>query len=237
MEQRDYSEILQKQPTADLIPWLEKRGELQQSFLIYKNMWGVNPVTGKKDRMEQVKCSSCGGETWARLVEHLGFGGNYLVDVQTKENFREICPICHEPARLIHSSQLTRLNRTIHSYPVTIERVEENLVIFCWCVEKSCYKNGKTETIVYPYEAYVVEEKNIIRLNGWVGCMGSYSRRLTGCWTQRKKFVDYLDRADLVYPWNPDILIGTTAENSKLDLFMEGQSLSTKRRQLQITKV
>ena len=40
-------------------------------------------------------------------------------------------------------------------------------------------------------------------------------------WEQRKTCLDNWGEADLVYPWDRRLLIGSTAENSKLDLYMK----------------
>lgn len=234
MEQKDYSKLISTTPPQGLVPWLENLGELDYNLLIHKIVWGVHPETGRKERMTQIKCTSCQGEVFAYYVDNTGFGSGKFINLETKMTIGEECPRCGCHGRLIHSSDLTKYRNTVQSYPVTISKIEDKLVIYCWYVEKHFYKDGKTEITTNPYEAYVIEKKKIIRLNAWKGTMNGVCKRLSGMWTQRKTFLDYLGIVNLIYPWNSDVLEGTITENSKLDLFLQS---STKVKPIQYLKL
>jgi len=116
----------------------------------------------------------------------------------------------------------------IEAYPMTISRIEDKLVLCGWCVRKWFEKDGTSGITTWPYEAYVVEKKRIIRLNAYMKCMSTVS--LLGEWQQRVKFNDIWGKADLIYPWDKKLLIGSTAENSKLDMYMRDPRARNKAR-------
>lgn len=64
----------------------------------------------------------------------------------------------------------------------------------------------------------MVEDRKVVRLMGYLKCLSTIS--FFGHWEQRKICLDNWGEADLVYPWDRRLLIGSTAENSKLDLYM-----------------
>ena len=103
-------------------------------------------------------------------------------------------------------------------WPLTITRLGDRLALVGWCVGKYISCEGEERISCRQYEAYVVEEHKVVRLMGYIKCLSTVS--FFGHWEQRKTCLDNWGEADLVYPWDRRLLIGSTAENSKLDLYM-----------------
>ncbi len=218
---KDYSKLLPSQPPEGLVPWLLHNGELQQNFLIHKIAWGVHPVTGKKERMCQVTCSSCQKVSYANHVKEMPFSHDTFYDIETEKDLNSRCPHCGTGGVYIHSSEYSRYSRSAQSYPVTVHQVDGCLALCCWYVEKHFNKDGSYLIESFPFEAVVVEKRKMIRLNGWMGTLNARNKRFSGQWIQRVKFYDGIGLVDLVYPWDSSVLEGTYSENSKLDLFFQ----------------
>ena len=228
METRDYTGIVPTQPPVGLIGWLKEQGKLRRHALIYKAAWVADPLSGEKERMVRLKCSACGGEMYAQRVDAGGCHGSYAtapfgyIDPVHGDpvicGYDALCPMCGAQVKVFHIGRFRDWIPLEEAYPMTVGRVEDKVVLTGWCVRHLCTTEGCEQTAVFPYEAYVAEEKKVVRLVGYHKCMTTL--RMLGHWEQRKICLDNWNAADLVYPWDGKILIGTTAENSKLDIFM-----------------
>ena len=226
MEQRDYTKLVPTVLPAGVLGWLREQGKLKRHALVYKAAWVADPLSGEKERMVHLKCSACGGEMYAGRAEGGGCrcGGaafGYIDPVHgdpVTSGYDALCPMCGAQVKVTHVGAYRDWIPLEEAYPMTVGRVEDKLVLSGWCVRHWCGLDGREHTTTYPYEAYVVEEKKVVRLTGYHKCMTTL--RMLGHWEQRKTCLDNWNVAELVYPWDPALLIGTTAENSKLDLFM-----------------
>lgn len=227
MEQRNYARDLPTQPPDGVVEWLREQGRLKRHALIFKAAWVANPLSGEKERMVHLKCSACGGEMYAQRAEGGGCrcGGpsfGYIDPVHgdpVTGGYDALCPMCGEQVKVTHVGTHRDWIPLEEAYPMTIERVDDRLALMGWCIRHWCSMDGTEHLTAYPYEAYVVEEKKVVRLTGYHKCMSSV--RLFGHWEQRKTCLDNWGEASLIFPWDPALLIGSTAENSKLDLFLK----------------
>ncbi len=229
MEQRNYAEDLPLEPPEDLIEWLQKQGKFKTHLLRYKAARVQDPLTDQWEKMVELKCSGCGQTMYAGRIDAGGcrsscapapFG--YLDPVTnhavTSGNHVK-CPMCGCSVEAVHVGSC-RYGRTMgEAWPMVVTRLEDRLVLIGWYVGQFADKDAVEEISVKPYEAYVVEEKKVIRLMGYIKCLSAI--RFFGHWEQRKTCLDNWGAAPLVYPWDPAILEGSTAENSKLDLYMK----------------
>lgn len=113
---------------------------------------------------------------------------------------------------LIDDTWVTELSR------LPIEGLADRLVLTEWCIRRCINKQGTVRYEIWPFTAWVVEEKKIVRLMGYMKNIGGRIC-LFGEWRQRKQFEDVYGSAKLIVPWDKSLLEGTTAENSKLDLY------------------
>lgn len=221
MEQHDYAAELPQEPPEGLIPWLQKRGKLQEHVIWYKAAWVHDPLTGQRKRMAELRCSACGKTMYADRIPRPGQTFGYFDPesghpVSNGNHVR--CPMCGCNAEALHIGQGRGGHWGKEYWPLTVTRVGDKLALVGWCVGKFIRCTGEELISCRHYEAYVVEEHKVVRLMGYIKWMTTIS--FFGHWEQRKTCLDNWGSADLVYPWDRRLLIGSTAENSKLDLYM-----------------
>lgn len=101
-----------------------------------------------------------------------------------------------------------------------VEGYKDRFVLTEWLVKRRIEKSGESRYTTYPYSAWVVEEKKVVRLMGYMKTIGG-ATSLFNKWEQRKTFNDVYGTVSICYPWDKSILEGTTAENCKLDLYQD----------------
>lgn len=231
MAERDYSEVLPTTPPEGLVEWVQQKGHLLENLLVYKMGWVYDPYLEHKVQAVQLTCTACGETVYTDKVEaeagcHTAYSSSTFgfIHPEYKDVIRNngccLCPACGTEVKALHVTHVTE-NLTCHEcYPLTISRFEDKLVLIGWCIRKWFTKEAKSGITSWPYEAYVVERKGIVRLNAYVRYMGGRTT-LTGEWKQLKRYHDVWGKTELIYPWDPKLLIGSTAENSKLDRFLK----------------
>ena len=221
MEQRDYAAELPQEPPEGLVPWLQKQGKLQEHAIWYKAAWVHDPLTGQRKRMAQLRCSACGDTMYAGRIPNPGHTFGY-VDPESghpvSHGNHVRCPMCGCAAEALHVGRGRGGRYGKEYWPLTITRLGDRLALVGWCVGKYISCEGEESVSCRQYEAYVVEERKVVRLMGYIKCLSTVS--FFGHWEQRRNCLDNWGEADLVYPWDRRLLIGSTAENSKLDLYM-----------------
>ena len=222
MEQHDYAAELPQEPPEGLIPWLQKQGKLQEHVIWYKAAWVCDPLTGQRKRMAELRCSACGKTMYADRIPNPGNTFGYFDPesghpVSNGNHVR--CPMCGCSTEALHIGRGQGGHYGKRYWPLTITRVGDKLALVGWCVGKFISKSGEEHIYFDQYEAYVVEEHKVVRLMGYLKCLSAIS--FFGHWEQRKTCLDNWGEADLVYPWDRRLLTGSTAENSKLDLYMK----------------
>ncbi|MDN0033090.1 PcfJ domain-containing protein [Oscillibacter valericigenes] len=224
MEEIDYAPLLPKEPTKGLVDWLvNKKKLLNKELLVYKMDTVIDPLTDMRERMVKLTCTACRESVYAEKCEaEARYGANFgFVHPETNERIKTrehcLCPVCGAPVEARHISAVTLNLTCIEVYPMSVHKLGDKLALCGWCVRKWFDKDGGSGITVWPYEAYVFEEKRTVRLTGYLKCMSTI--RLFGYWEQRKKYTDIWGISDLVYPWKRSLLRGTVVENSKLDLY------------------
>lgn len=69
-EQRNYEKDLPMRPPEGLQAWLKGKGYLQKHLLIYKAAYWTDPITEMKEKVVQLRCSSCGGTCYQERAEN-----------------------------------------------------------------------------------------------------------------------------------------------------------------------
>ena len=222
MEQYDYAAELPQEPPEGLIPWLQKQGKLQEHVIWYKAAWVHDPLTGQRKRMAELRCSACGDTMYADRIPNPGHTFGYF-DPESRHPVSNgnhvFCPMCGCTAEALHIGRGRGGRYGKEYWPLTVTRVGDRLALVGWCVGKYISCEGRESISCKRYEAYVVEDRKVVRLMGYLKCLSTIS--FFGHWEQRKTCLDNWGSADLVYPWDKQLLIGSTAENSKLDLYMK----------------
>ena len=68
-------------------------------------------------------------------------------------------------------------------------------------------------------DAYIVEERKLVRTAAFVNAM--YGQQIEADLRQNTTFKNDFGKYRLLWPWDPAELVGTTAENCKLDLYIK----------------
>lgn len=227
-EARDYTKLVPFQPPEGLLDWtLQNAPSLQKDILVYKLKWVADPITGLKHRAIEGWCSACGATDIFDYYGGESAPGLMQYDASNKLKFIKCggecaCPECGRKLTAIHCGLFKHSYHLGSSWPMTVGRVEDKLVLSGWYIYREVYKHGgayRTETTLEPYEAYVVEKRKLVRLKAYTKFMTAVTF-LSG-WVQVKRCDDEWGETKLVYPWDPHILEGSTAENSALDRYLK----------------
>ncbi|MDO5399153.1 MAG: PcfJ domain-containing protein [bacterium] len=233
MEQADYTKTAPTQPPEGFMEWFRQKIADVDNYLVYRAARYKEPLTGESKKMVECTCTSCTERSLMAYIKTPSCAGAYppapfgffneVTAEQVISGDDTICPVCGEPVKAIHVSNIGNGGRIIGEYyPMTIERHSGRLMLIGWSVRSFLYKTGIKQTYVKPYEAYIAEERKIVKLTGYnTGWYGA--KVLFNGWKQLKRYGDTWRgiSADYIYPWNPEILIGTSAENCKLDVYLK----------------
>ena len=234
MEQIDYEPLLPKAPPVDLVQWGLEQEFFQEEDLIYKAGRVYEPLEDRTRPAVEVVCTHCGKAFYAEKVDAGGCSAGYApapfgwYHHETSESVISgsltMCPICGCEVKVVHVGSIPRgiedgaWITTMSRLPV--EGRKDRFVLTEWLVKRWIEKSGESRYTTYPYSAWVVEEKKVVRLMGYMKTIGG-ATSLFNKWEQRKKFNDVYGTVSICYPWDKSILEDTTAENCKLDLYQE----------------
>lgn len=234
MEQIDYASILPKTPPVDLVHWALKQEAFQREYLIYKAGRVYEPLEERMRPAVEVVCTHCGQTFYAEKVAAGGCSASYApapfgwyhqeMSESVISGSYSMCPECGCEVKVVHVGSIPRgiedciWITTMSRLPV--EGRKDRFVLTEWLVKRWIKKSGEIQYTTDPYSAWVVEEKKVVRLMGYLRTMGG-SISLFHRWAQRKTFCDVFGSVSVCYPWDRSLLEGTTAENCKLDLYQE----------------
>lgn len=227
-EQENYAERLEKRPPEGLVPWLLEHKWYKRDYLIYRAGYETDYMTGIKTKVVNAVCTACGSDM---VLDYAAgpacasyapapFGFILPSGETTISGNNCLCPCCGAQVRAVHIGQFRE--RIIDDvYPLTFGRIDNKLVVYLWCIRQCIDKHGNVRYEDWPYEAYVVEEKKLVRLVGYVKSTNSI--HLNGNWTQRQRMYDSLGAVKPyeIYGEVGAAIQGTTADNSKLDIYMQ----------------
>lgn len=232
MEQVNYEKLLPNKPPEGLIQWMKDNGRFDKNYIVYKHAYRYNPLTGLNEKMVQCTCSACKETFYLPRAEsiccHVGYSlapfGFVNVINGNSENVisgdTTICPLCGDGVEAIHIGQLRR-DILINEYiPMSIHRVKNRLALITWYICRKLSPAGETSIYCKPFEAYVVEDRKIVKLVGYTRVMSNISWYCS--WVQRTRFSDTYGNVSVkgIYPFDAGILVGTSAENCKLDKYI-----------------
>lgn len=234
MEQIDYAPLLPRTPPVDLVQWALEKKAFKKEYLIYKSCRIYEPLEDRTRPAVEVVCTHCGKTFHAEKVDAGGCRAAYApapfgwyhqeMSESVISGSLTLCPICRCAVQVVHVGSIPRgieeaaWITTMSRLPV--EGRKDRFVLADWMVMRRIEKSGKSRYTTDPYSAWVVEEKKVVRLMGYLRTMrGAIS--VFHKWAQRKTFNDVYGTVSICYPWDKSILEGTTAENCKLDLYQK----------------
>lgn len=228
----NYVPYLPKEPPEGLTKWLLETGALKREALIYRHSRRDLPLEDRREECVEVVCSACGNKFHADKLPATGCRAGYApapfgwYNELTREpvisGSPTMCPCCGEGMDTVHvggmPSGLTDEAWTAVVYRLPVPGHKDRLLIVDWMTRKTIDKRGETSFFHHLWSAWVVEEKKIVRIKGNTRNVGSvYMHRPE----QRKSFLDDFGKAQFIWPWEHNLLVGTTVENCKLDLYQK----------------
>lgn len=234
MEWIDYAQLLPNTPPVDLVQWALEQNVFQKEYLIYKATRVYDSLENRMRPMVEVVCTHCGKKFFAEKIDASGcnvaytpapFGWyHYEMSENVISGSRSMCPGCGCDVKVVHVGSVPRgiedcaWITTMSRLPM--EGYRDRFVLTEWLLTRQITKSGNNQYTTAPYTAWVVEEKKVVRLMGYIRSFGG-PFSLFHQWKQRKTFCDVYGEAAMVYPWDKSLLEGTTAENCKLDLYLD----------------
>lgn len=178
----------------------------------------MDPLTDLREHCVDVLCSSCGRRAKLPMLRAGGcshgyasapFGilihGQPVISGQTT-----LCPVCGTGVKALYSSSIKDDSVLGSCEVLEITAIRAHLVLIYWCIARHINDLGNESTIATPSLAYAVEDKGI-------SCFCSYG----SSWSRTHQYKDNSGLLHAVFPWDKQVLEGTTAENSKLDLYLK----------------
>lgn len=233
MEKIDYTEGVPTKPSPEFMEWCKGRFKKLKNYIIYRADYMIDPLEGVRKKAVNCRCTACETEFFmpykkagegCRLYSPAKFGFyNSVAEQCVISGDKTTCPYCDEEVEAIHTNQFGKYDsKTVEViYPVSVGVYNNRLTIIKWRVCREQYKSGVIRNEGQPFEAYIAEDKKIVKLCAYRKTMwGGYS--FFAYWEQRNRYDDNLGTiaAEDIFPFNPNMLIGTSAENCKLDVYI-----------------
>lgn len=232
MEQTNYEGLIPTSPPEGLIDWMRERGCFDKEYIVYKQAYVYDPLEERKVKMVECRCSACGEVYYLPRAEYDGCANVYAPAPFGFENIvgdnvenvisgtTTICPQCGAQVEAVHCGQIRYSKTVSEHWPLSVHRVGDRLAIVTWYVCRDLNSNGTTRIFCNPWEAYVAKDKNVVKFVGYQRFMSSIS--WFNEWKQRARFVDSFGKvyAGDIFPFDESVLIGTSAENCKLDKYI-----------------
>lgn len=226
----NYAKLLPMRPPDGVIPYLQKQGKLLTHYLVFRQDYVRDPLTGLRERAVRVTCSACGETVFCQRADlypgvqpcptsnlRFGFVHPDRCEIVTSGK-KTVCPSCGAEVKAKHTSKIRTGTDLFGVFCLTVGRAADRLTLTEWYFDKNVTKDAREVINAYAYEAAVLEDAGMVRMSGYfqfLGGSGWYKQ-----WEQRKRFVDKIGKAGDVFPWDPAILTGSTAENSALDRYL-----------------
>lgn len=212
-------------PSEELIRWTVKNLLGETRALVYRSGWWRDPLTSQRGEVVDVICSACGRtaklpKVWAGGCRHsyatAPFGFYNSGDVIHGD--ASLCPCCGAPVRVVYANRIAEKYEVTSADPLEVRNIEGRLVLMQWHVGRYINEDAIERIHAYPKKAFAVEDKKIACFDGHFSEPFDFK---PGSWSSCYRYSDQLGKVSQVFPFAPEILWGTTAENSKLDLYLQ----------------
>ncbi len=224
-EQINYEVLLPSQPSAGALEWCI-RTKFTVEYAIYRSTYYTDPLTEMRENAVSVTCTACGGSWIAEKVRGADCGRgwapfgfvNGVMQIGPEDKLQ--CPQCGAELRAKHVGQISNNGIDDNFYFCEPWQLDGKFVLLAWRAERNTGKDARKEYRMWPYEAYVFEQRKAVRLTGYQKCLSTI--RFFDRWRQVKRCDD---RWGATEPgdWfrKPKNLAGTTIENSALPQYLQ----------------
>lgn len=223
-EQINYEERLPRQPSEGALDWCI-RTKFKSEYAIYRYTYYRDPLTGMREDAVSVTCTACGGSWIAKKVRGADCGKgwapfgfvNGVMQIGPEDKLH--CPQCGAELRAKHVGQLSRAGIDDNVYFCEPWQLGNKFVLLGWRCERNIGKDAEKVYRIWPYEAYVFEERKAVRLNGYQKCMTAM--RFFDKWRQLKRCDDKWGRTGPADWFREPEIAGTNVENSALPQYLK----------------
>lgn len=180
MEMINYEKLLPPQPEEDVVSFAYEDGAFQKNYLIYRSERVYEPLEERMKDAVAVSCSACGQRFHAEKVSAEGCGRGYASAPFGWRNWspggdvisgrHTLCPLCGAAAETVHIGSMRVYGGEIVEDAwvsilsrLPVEGRKDRLALTQWCIRRCVNKQGETRHEVWPYTAYVVEERKVDR--------------------------------------------------------------------------
>lgn len=223
------ADLVPTEPPEGLFDWCRKKRKV--NLLIYKVGYYYEPLEDRNKKCVECKCTACGAVTLQEYIKEndndgrIGFVHSETGDVifGTKNT---TCPECGKSVVARHVNSFGSRNGTVveRYWPVTFHNINGNIAVLQWYGERRVDRTGKEELNIHQYSGAVFSKAEKIRLTGFY--FNYWNRQCyIGKWETRKTFQDRVQDVKFEEVYQPEkilnVLQGTFAENSKLDVYLQ----------------
>lgn len=197
--------------------------------LVYRAGRWRDPLTGLTHKCVDATCGRCGMEM---KLDYYGSDrgrasfGFWLNEANrgyaSGDSLR--CPECGKRVTTYHigygSEFCPSYSWLMEPMHVQYRKNVDALALMFWRVHRWFDKQAQEQIDVEPYEAYIVEDDNIVCMKHWGRLF--YNTFITDEWRTNARFSDTIYdmyTGEIIGDLH-EAMLGTTAENSKLDLYM-----------------
>ena len=248
---KDYKDLVSRKAPEGLLPWALNLGELDTAGIVYRKVWeeDTSPeavLSGKRRKVPAVecRCSACGGTfyeqyfkgeapdgaTYGMIID--GSGGAEVA----MSGDSMLCPLCGNPVdircrskvgRDVYAGRCAWVTAECHCMSASLlpgEPGQRPLALTGWEIRRYCTKDGETQYVCLPYDAYVFDGNKCAKLGGWVmgyggntGYRGEFRRQ----WTQPQRWDETWGEEEHIYGLTAELLEESCLHNAKLPEYME----------------
>lgn len=239
-EYEEYLKLLPLEPPQEVYKWIEEQKLIDtKKYLVYRPGKVINPLTGDAEDIVRCNCLACGSDFTAARMEtaavccHAGYAAapahpgwyNPYTQKEVYAYNNTKCPECHKKVYVYSSYNMHNGQHLDGTSVMTVENKENCLVLTEWRISAYVNKHGNLRYDSYAKNGYIADGKRVIRAaRTSYGKWCKYKIK-NNTWAILSRYDDVTgDMAGCIYPFEEDVLKGTCAENSKLDLYVKSKA-------------
>ena len=185
--------------------------------LVSENAMVPDPLTGMKEEKVKVTCSSCKEVFYAdKVIPMCSYSyahGWVFGELEAQYSSTVACPCCGKKAKVIKSTHIHGENTEIaYKRHFAAYAIEGRFVLAEWRFSKKVTRKAEISYEAHIATAYVLEKKKMNLFERWWQSL-----------EQRGNCYDNSGNIEKIFGLTAELLEGTTAGNSKLDVFMKGK--------------
>ena len=217
MEELDIT-MLPEEPPEELFETIINTPDFLIGGLVSQNAKLTDPLTGIKKEKIKVVCSKCKEVFYAdEVIPHCVYSyanGWQFGELTAQYGKTVACPCCGEQAVVLKSENFYGKDREIVSQRhFSAHAIEGRLVLVEWRFSKKVTRKAENGYEARISTAYVLERK---KMNLFQAYWGGGLKKRANCY-------DNSGDIEKIFGLTAELLEGTTAGNSKLDIFMKSK--------------